>query len=340
MVNSRWSASRRAWLVVLAGLPLAAIGWRWRRPSPPRPVRVAVFSLTDVDDATLAGFKAGMARLGYREGAEIVYRVPGPAGRIDLLDAYVTGEAARDADLILVSSTPATQAVLRAGLDRRVPVIFAPVNDPLRAGIVASLRAPGGNVTGIRLPPGDALRLQWLLRVAPAVRRVWMPYTAADASARESLRQMGMAADALGVTLLPTAVADFDTLPPATPAAAPRTDAVLVLRDSTMEARIDALVERARAWRQPLCVPGLRQVERGALLSYGFVHYEIGQQAAGLAAQILGGVPAGDLPVLQARDYLAINLRAARAIGLHVPRPILRLAHVLIREDGAASATA
>lgn len=335
MTESRWPASRRRWLLLLAGLPLAGIGWRWLRPSPPGPVRVAVFSLTEVDEATLAGFKAGMAGLGYREGVEIVYRAPGPAGRIDRLDAYVAGDAARDADLILVSSTPATQAVLRAGLDRRVPVIFAPVNDPLGAGIVASLRAPGGNVTGIRLPPGDGLRLQWLLRVAPAVRQVWIPYTAADASARESLRQMRTAADTLGVTLLPRAVADFDTLPLATSAAAPRAHAVLVLRDSTMEARIDTLVERARVWRLPLCVPGLRQVERGALLSYGFVHYEIGQQAAGLARQILGGVPAGDLPVLQAHNYLAINLRAARAIGLRVPRPMLRLAHVLIRDDDA-----
>lgn len=325
---SRWSASRRAWLLLLAGLPLGAWWWRW--PARPRPVRIAVFSLTDVDADTFAGFRAGMADLGYREGVDTVYLTPGPARRIDALDAYVTGQAARDADLILVSSTPATQAVLRAGHHRRVPVIFAPVNDPVRAGIVASLRAPGANVTGIRLPAGDALRLQWLLRVVPNVRRVWIPYTAEDDSARESLAQMRMQAGFLGVSLLPWPVADVADLPPA----APRAHAVLVLRDSTMEARIDTLVEHARAWRLPLCVPGLRQVEAGALLSYGFVHYEIGQQAAGLAGQILSGVPAGDLPVLEARNFLAINLRAAREIGLLVPVRMLRLARIVIRDDG------
>lgn len=69
-------------------------------------------------------------------------------------------------------------AVFREGMARltaesqRPPVVFAPVNDPVDAGIVANLRRPGGNITGIRRPTGDGLRLQWLKRIVPAVRNV------------------------------------------------------------------------------------------------------------------------------------------------------------------------
>jgi putative ABC transport system substrate-binding protein len=322
------------WLVV-AGLALLVGGvlfggLRQVRTAPPR-LTIGVVQLTAVDAETFDGFKEAMAELGFREGKDVRYRFPGPAGSIERLDAMIAAHLAAKVDLLLVSSTPAAQAAKRATAGSATPVVFAPVNDPLKAGVVRTLQAPGGNVTGVRLPQGDALRLQWLLKVAPHVKQVLFTFNPDDQSALESLRQMEQVSGSLGVSLLRQPVADLDALPGYLRALPPEVDALLLPRDSSHEARVDDYVAAALARRLPLCAPSLTQVRAGALLSYGFVHREIGRQAARMAVQVIRGIPPAELPVETARSYLAVNLATARAIGVQLPDDVLRQAHLVIR---------
>jgi putative ABC transport system substrate-binding protein len=92
-------------------------------------------------------------------------------------------------------------------------------------------------------------------------------------------------------------------------------DAIFLPRDSQIESCIAEFVTVAEARRLPIAAPSLLQVKAGALFSYGFVHQDIGRQAAHLADQILRGVAAGDLPVEMAESSLAINLAAARKLA-------------------------
>jgi putative ABC transport system substrate-binding protein len=55
--------------------------------------------------------------------------------------------AGEKADLILAITTPSAQAVVQKIKD--VPIVFTGVTDPVGAGLVKSLEAPGGNVTGM-----------------------------------------------------------------------------------------------------------------------------------------------------------------------------------------------
>lgn len=297
--------------------------------------RIGFISLTTVDNATLAGFKAGMAELGYREGQEVVYSAAGPAGSISRLDGLIAELLAQRPDLVLVSSTPATLAMKRATQQTALPVVFAPVNDPVGSGVVASLQAPGGNLTGIRLPVSDKRRLQWLKELAPATRRVLVPYTPNDKSALATLAEIREVAPKLGIELVERPIEGTGQLQTLFTAFPKGVDAVFLPRDSTLEAQIALLVRFAKSHRLPLCAPSLAQVEAGALLSFGFVHREIGRQAARLAVQILRGTRPADLPVEAAENYLAVNLRTADEIGLPIPDHILKQASVIVRrQDG------
>ncbi len=319
-----------AGLALLVIVALASAVWLIQTPAS-RLVTIGVVQLTAVDAETFEGFKTAMAELGFQEGENVRYLFPGPAGSLDRLDGIIAAHLAAKVDLLLVSSTPATQAAMRATVGTGVPIIFAPVNAPVQAGIVQSLKAPGGNITGIRLPQGDALRLQWLLKLAPQAKRILFTYNPDDQSALESLRQMQNVSGALGVTLVPHPIPDPQALPQQLRTLPAGIDALLLPRDSSIESRIADFVTVATQRKLPLCAPSLTQVRAGALLSYGFVHHEIGRQAAHLAYQVLNGVPAADLPVETAYSYLAINLATARAIDLPVPDEVLRAAHLLIR---------
>jgi putative ABC transport system substrate-binding protein len=319
-------------LAVLAG---AVSVWHpWADDQRTRPLVIAMVQLTDVDARTVAGFKAGMAEAGYRENDKVVYLDFGPVGGIDRLDAVIRDHLGRKPDLFLVSSTPATQAVKRLTEGKGIPVVFAPVNDPLAAGIVGDLRHPGGQITGIRLPSGDDLRLQWLTRIAPRARRIWVPHTAEDASAQATLAAISRVAPGLGIALLPTPVRGADGAKQALTAPPAGIDAIFLPRDSSIESRIDLFAAYALEKKIPLCAPSLTQVNAGALFSYGFVHHDIGRQAARLADQIFKGVKPGDLPVETAESVLSLNLATARQIGIDIPDAILLQAERVIRDQG------
>lgn len=328
---------KRTGLLLLAlGLPLlGAIALRavWQEPQPVAPRLIALVQLTTVDGDTIAGFKEAMAARGYREGSEVNYLSSGPVGSVERLDEAIGTHLKAAPNLIFVSSTPATQAVKRLTEARRhPPVVFAPVNDPLAAGIVADLRHPGGHITGIRLPTGDDLRLQWLLRLAPGVKRIYLPYTADDKSALSSLEQAMQAAERLGVTLLLQPVAGEAGIAAVVEAVPPNADAIFLPRDSRIEAGIADFVALAERRKLPISAPSLTQTQAGALFSYGFVHRDIGRQAAQLTDQILKGAPPGDLPVEMAENCLAINLATAARIGIAIPDDILLQAEYLIRK--------
>jgi len=327
--------ARKTWIFLFLLAASLAAGGFWLSPgtrdAARKPWLISVIQLTAVDAQTLKGFKEGMAALGYREGKDVTYLYNGPAGTIDNLEPMIRQNLAKKPDLIFVSSTPATLAVKKAVAGTSIPVVFAPVNDPVAAGIVASLKAPGGQLTGIRLPLGDDLRLEWLTRIAPKAKHVYLPYNTADKSALTSLALVRQAAPALGITLLPQAIHAPDEVPAALAALPRETDAIFLPRDSTVESRIQDFVALSLQRRLPLCAPSLLQTEAGALFSYGFSHRQIGHQAARLAVQILHGTPTADLPVETADSQLAINLRTAGAIGLNVPSDILLQAEVVLR---------
>ncbi len=319
--------------LLLAMLAVAAVIWRpWAPARPARPHLVALVQLTAVDSQTVAGFKAGMAEAGYREGADIVYLDSGPAGSIERLDAVILDQLGKKPDLILVSSTPAARAVRRLTEGKGIPVVFAPVNDPVAAGIVGDLKHPGGQITGVRLSTGDDLRLQWLREIAPRTRRVYVPYTAEDRSAQATLAQIARVAPGLGLVLEPQSVRGEAGVKAALAALPADVDAIFLPRDSSIESHIDLFVAYAKAHRIALSAPSLAQVEAGALFSYGFVHRDIGHQASHLASQIFKGVKPGDLPVEMAESVLSLNLATARRIGIIIPDAILLQAEQVIRE--------
>ncbi|HZX31300.1 MAG TPA: ABC transporter substrate-binding protein [Rhodocyclaceae bacterium] len=327
----------RAFRLLPFFLLVAVIGiFLWRdapKPKEVAPRHIAIAQLTAVDDETVSGFREAMAELGYREGREVVYSTTGAIGSVSRVEDALQANLKTNPDLLLVSSTPVAQAAKRLTDGQgRPPVIFAPVNDPLGAGVVPDLRRPGGHITGIRLPRGDDLRLKWLVQIVPKARRIYVPYSLDDKSALASLQHISEAAARLGVTLLPQPFLEEDDMAARIAAMPMGIDAVFLPRDSRIEAHIAEFVALAEKRRLPISAPSLTQVRAGALFSYGFVHREIGRQAARLADQILKGTRPGDLPVEMAESRLAINLAAADRIGITIPDEILLQAEYVIRK--------
>jgi putative ABC transport system substrate-binding protein len=154
------------------------------RISQSKTVTIGLVNPTHALDPVLDGFKAGMVKLGCIEGKNITYIYQGPTGSIKSLGPAIKKLIEAEVDLIFSASTPATIQARQAAEGIGIPVVFEPVNDPVKSGIVGSLRNPGGKVTGIMassavfVPKG----LEWLLAIAPDTKLIFVPHNPDDKS--------------------------------------------------------------------------------------------------------------------------------------------------------------
>jgi putative tryptophan/tyrosine transport system substrate-binding protein len=119
-------------------------------------------------------FKTALAKLGWIEGQNVTFEHRWAAGKADRYSALAAELAAMDLDLIAVNSTPASQAIKKATAGKNMPVVFMSVSDPVDSGLAASLRQPGGNMTGVSnfFPATAAKLLEIIKMIAPQLTRV------------------------------------------------------------------------------------------------------------------------------------------------------------------------
>ena len=108
-------------------------------------------------------------------------------------------------------------------------------------------------------------------------------------------------------------------------------DGTLILFDNMFFNQAAQIISLAAATRLP-AIHGFRQhVEQGGLMSYGVDIPQNFRRAAYFVDRILKGAKPGDLPIeLPTRLELAINLKAARALGIEVPSKLLFTADEVI----------
>jgi putative ABC transport system substrate-binding protein len=307
-------------IVIIASLLLAACG--------ERPKTIGVVNLPPGLDPIIEGFKEGMTELGYTEGENITYIYEGATKSIDILDSVAQGLVEADVDLILSVTTPATLAAQRATADTDIPVVFVPVNDPVGAGLVESLKQPGGNITGITFGLQEGRRLKWLVQIAPTIEEIYIPYNPEDQSAVLGLETVSEAAMALGVELITREVRKPEEITAAVENIPEEADAIFLLADSLLGTHATEFVKL----QLPTSAANPSDLtDHGVLTSYGIDQTSAGKQAARLADQIFQGVKPADLPVEMAEFYLAINLKTAEAIGLDISDEILLQADIIIR---------
>ena len=295
-------------------------------------ITIGVVQYTKNNITTLAGFKEGMASGGYREGVNVRYIIAGPATSKQELEPLLKRVLAQKPDLLFVSPTPAARAAKKLTSGQDIPVIFAPVNDPVSAHVVANLEQPEGNLTGVRLSESEGMRLASLKRVLPSLNTVFVPYSPGDKSAEASLSALRKASSKLGVTLVTKPFSrdinlqnEIDYIPQ-------DIDAVFLPREGLVMSRIKNFAALCLERKLPLSTPRYRQVELGALTGYGFVGFEIGRQASRQARKILSGATVAETPVEASTDYLFINLETARKIGIAIGENILEDADYLIHK--------
>ncbi len=277
------------------------------------------------------GFRDGIAELGYIEGENVNYIFEGSPIKDDELDAFLKRLVEAEVDLIFTAGTPTGVAAHRITKGTNIPVVFGVIADPIAAGVMENLTRPDGNMTGVMLSQSQARRLELLLEIVPDVKRVFVPYNPEDAAPSSAVAQVNEFAPDLGIEIVEGKARNDSEVTELLNSIPEDIDAIFLVPDSTVNSRLADVLAIAYDRKLPVSGPSTAQVEEGALITYGFIHHEVGAQAARIAHHILKGADPGEYPVETAEFYLAINLQVADAIGLEIPYEILQQAEIIIR---------
>jgi putative ABC transport system substrate-binding protein len=306
---------RALFALLLALLPL--VGARAQE----KPFRVVV--LTQANSPAIERiFIPELARQGVVHGRNAAVETRVVAA--ELLPDAARELAAEAPAAIFAISPPVVAAV--AAATKTVPVVMMASNDPVRAGWVASLARPGGNVTGMLILGSelDPKRLEVLKELVPGARRVALVRDPATISS-ERWRQMEAAAAKLDVAVEDVEAARRDDIAPAFQRARERgVDAVSVLTSPLYSTEAPTVAAAAIAVGLPTICHWREMAEAGCLASYGPTFAETFSIAAAQIARILRGANPAEMPVEQpTRLELVINGRTARALGLTLPPAVL-----------------
>jgi len=325
---------RRKFIALLGGaaaaLPLAA-----RAQQPKRIPRLCflTFDPGTLRSTRFEAFFQGLHDLGYVDGQTITIDYLSADGDGERFPALAAECVRLKADVIAVSTTPATQAAKR--VTTTTPIVMIALGDPVGTGLVDSLAQPGNNVTGtsMMVPELATKRLQLLKEAVPGISRVLVLSYLVDPIAPLQVKALQEAAPSLGVRLRVHDIRTADELPGAFEAGArERAEGLMVTAESIFVAQRARVSELAARYRLPAIYPYSAQVtDAGGLMAYDVNFPDLLRRAAIYVDRILKGAQPSDLPVQQPTKFaLIINLKTAKALGLTIAESFLLRADQLI----------
>jgi len=283
--------------------------------------------------AVAAAFREELQKLGWTEGRNIRIDPRWAAADIEAMQRFAKELVGSQPELIFSTNTPATAALLQQ--TRTIPIVFVQVTDPVGSGFVASIRRPGGNVTGfITMAPTMASKwLEMLKEIAPQVKRVALLFNPVTAPYFEYyLNPFKAAAPSFAVEAIDAPARDVSELESviAAHARAPN-GGLIAMPDSFLNAHRAEATSLAARYRLPAVYAFRQFTEDGGLLSYGNDIVDNYRRAATYVDRILKGANPGELPVQAPVKFeLVINLNTARALGLDVPAQLQQRADAVI----------
>ena len=259
------------------------------------------------------GFIEGLAEEGFVEGENVVFDIQN-AQADTAISAQIADVMAGKYDMICAIATPAAMAAFNAAEDAGIPVIFTAITDPVGA------KLDSGNITGTSdvLPVEGQLKLIRALR--PDATKIGILHTTSETNSDATLALYKELAPNYGFEIIDKGISTGADLPMALDALLPQVDCTTNLTDNTVVSYLAVVLEKSEEYGKPVFGSEIEQVINGCVASEGIEYTELGRQTGRMAARVLRGESAEDIPYETiSNSYLYVNPDALAAYGLTVP---------------------
>ncbi len=257
-----------------------------------------------VDDASLNQIIANI-----REQLKIVEQEKGVTIEIledncnldsSVMQQIIANFQASEVDLMVGVATPVAMTMQGMTEDDPIPVVFAAVSDPVGAGLVESLEAPGANITGTSdyLDTGAVFNL--IFAANPDAKNIALLYNPAEDASTAPIAAAKKLLDEKGVSYKEYSGSNISEVMMAADAiVADGMDAVFTPTDNTIMAAELSIYETLAEAKIPHYTGADSFALNGAFLGYGVDYANLGRETGNIVADILlNGADPATTPVM------------------------------------------
>lgn len=258
------------------------------------------------------------------ESSGIQYTVDYQIGSGNSADSDCTNFAknmvAANYDMIIAIATPAAKSAFAATDDTEIPVIFCAVSDPVAAGLVDSMDAPGYLCTGT----SDVLDLEaqvaLIKAMQPEVKSIGILYTSSEDNSITNLKNFKAICDKEGIEAVATAVQGASDIPSAAEELASKVDCINNFTDNNVVNNLSVVLTAADKYGIPVYGSEEEQVINGCLASVSIDYVALGRVTGEMAVSVLKGEDASTMAVKTITEATpVINSSVLKKLGLSTP---------------------
>ncbi|MGP6147152.1 ABC transporter substrate binding protein [Jeotgalibaca sp. A122] len=280
-------------------------------------VNLGILQLMDHEslNASREGFLDVLEEAGYVEGENL--NVDYQNAQLDQSNLQTMSERlSGNNDLILAIATPA--AVSLANVDQETPILFTAITDPVDADLVASLDAPGGNLSGTTDAGPIKEQVDLLLSVAKDATHIGIIYNSSEPNSVIQGDEATELLEAAGMEVVLKTVSSTNEVQQAMESLAGDVQGIYIPTDNTLASTMGTVKQVAEANQLPVVAASADQVEAGGLATYGIDYYELGRQTGEMALEIIeDGADPATMPVQSSKALnLVVNEEVAESLGI------------------------
>lgn len=267
-------------------------------------------SLNEIQTA----FTTELAALGYDE-SKVEITLQNGQGDFSNLNSIAQKFVGEKMDLIVAIATPSAQAA--AAATTTTPILFSAVTDPVAAGLVADLNAPGGNITGTSdsIPVESIFKLA--ARLTPNVKKFGFIYNSGEVNSQSVIADAKAYCDANGLTYTQGTVTNSSEVQQTGLQLLSECDALFAPIDNTVASAMPNLAAIATEQKKPVYVAADSMVADGGLATVGINYTNLGKETAAMAKEILDGKKPAEVPVRTLSEFAeVINDEQMKALGI------------------------
>ena len=235
-----------------------------------------------------------------------------------VLNQISTDLLADQVDVIVAIATPVAMVMQSATEDTDIPVIFSAVSDPVGAGLVESMDAPGGNITGTSDALDTATIMNLMLAANPDLKKVGLLYDTAQDSSLNAIQDAIAFCEENGIEYEEkTGSTTDDVILAAQSLIADGVEAVFTPTDNTIMTAELSIYELFNDAKIPHYTGADSFALNGAFCGYGVDYANLGVATADMVAEVLtGDADVAATPVQTFDNGIAtVNTDTCEAIG-------------------------
>ena len=276
-----------------------------------------------VDDASLnqivENIQTQLAAIGEQNGVTFEVEYDNCNADANVLAQIISNFKADGVDLMIGVATPVAISMQAETEGTDIPVVFSAVSDPISCGLVASLDAPGANITGTSDALDTSAVLNLIFAANPDAANIGLLYNVGQDSSATPIADAKAYLDAKGVSYKEyTGTTVDEVILAAQAAVADGVDAIFTPTDNTVMTAELSIYEMFAEAGIPQYTGADSFALNGAFLGYGVDYANLGVETANMVADILvNGKNPAELPVMTFDNGTAtVNTETCAALGL------------------------